>query len=291
MTPVAKPAAKASGWWPHEIAFAIFLSLTSARCFFAGNKGVLWGFVFAALAGLVFLLRSGGENRIRWRLWPYVLLMLLAYRACGFAIPCFHPRATYFLADADRWLLGHDAAHFLEPWTTPPLTDLFYVLYLFFFVYIGISLWDYGRGDLEKFRRLIAGLFTVYGLGFLGYTLLPAGGPYLEIPDHFSAPLAGGGITDVCTTAVRWGSNRVDCFPCLHFAVSFFILGFDYWYCRRRFYCMLLPCGGVWISTIYLRQHYFVYLIGGLALALFGLWLAKEKSSNGSRIEAGNVAS
>jgi hypothetical protein len=284
-----KPA-KAGGWLPHEIAFAVFFTITAARSFAAGHEGILWGCIFSGLTGLVVFLRSLGEPQIKWRLWPYVLLMLIAYRACGFAVPIFHPGATFLLANADRWFLGNDAAHFLEPWTKPPLTDLFYGLYLFFFVYIAISLWHYGRGDLKTFRRFIAGLFTVYAVGFLGYTLLPAGGPYLEIPEHFSTPLAGSEITNVCTAAVRWGSNRVDCFPCLHFAVSFFILVFDYWHCRRRFYWLALPCVGIWISTIYLRQHYFVDLLGGLILAVCALWLVKPEPATTADIEASDAA-
>lgn len=283
-----KPA-KANGWLPHEIAFAVFFTITAARSFLAGNGGIFWGFIFSGLTGLVFFLRSGGEKRIRWRLWAYVPLMLVSYRACGFVVPCFHPGATLLLADADTWLLGRDAAQYLESWTKPPLTDLFYSLYLFFFVYIGINFWHYGRGDLKTFRRLISGLFTVYGIGFLGYTLLPAGGPYLELPDHFSTPLTGSSITNVATALVRWGSNRVDCFPCLHLAVSGFILVFDYWHCRRRFIWMALPCAGIWISTIYLRQHYLVDLLGGLALAIFGLWLARPQTPSADGITANDV--
>lgn len=260
---------------PHEIAFALFFALTAARSFAAGHDGLVWGFIFSGFTALVLALRVLVARHIKWRLWPYVPLMLIAYRACGFAVPVFHPGATLLLADADRWLFGNDAARFLEPWMRPPLTDLFYALYLFFFVYIGISLWHYGRGEFEQFRRFMAGLFTVYGLGFLGYTLLPAGGPYLELPDHFTTPLTGGAITAVCTAIVHWGSNRVDCFPCLHLAVSAFLLGFDFWHCRRRFYWLALPGVGIWISTLYLRQHYFVDLLGGAWLAGFGLWQAR----------------
>lgn len=278
--------AKAGGWLPHEIAFAVFFAVTAARSFTSGHEGILWGFIFSGLTGLVVFLRSLGEQRIKWRLWPYVPLMLIVYSACGYAVPVFHPGATPLLAKADRWMLGNDAGYFLEPWTKPWLTDLFYALYLFFFVYIGMTLWHYGRGDFKLFRRFIAGLFTIYGLGFLGYTLLPAGGPYLEMPDHFSTPLTGGGITDVCTAAVHRGSNRVDCFPCLHFAVSFFVLNFDCWHCRRRCYVMALPCVGIWISTIYLRQHYFVDLLGGLALAGFGLWFARPELIGNDDIES-----
>ena len=283
-------SAKDGGWLPHEIAFGIFLGITSVRLFATKDQGFFWGLIFFGLVVFVFGLRNWAiqdpnERRQRIQLLLYLPLMLISYKACGFAVPIFHPRATFFLADADQWLLGKDTAVFLEPWVNPHLTDLFYSLYLFFFVYLGIGLWHYGRGDLPILRRFVSGLFTVYGIGFLGYTLLPAGGPYLEIPGHFLTALTGSWITNSASALVVWASNRVDCFPCLHFAITFFILVFDCWHCRRRFYWMALPCIGIWISTIYLRQHYLVDLFGGLVLSVFALWLAKPKLPGASGIE------
>ncbi len=183
--------------------------VTAVRLFLSGSHGFFWGLFFAALVAFVLGLKrwsiqGQGESRQRIRLLLYLPLMLVSYRACGFAVPLFHPGATFFLADADKWLLGKDAALFLQPWVNPHLTDLFYSLYLFFFVYLGIGLWHYGRGDLQTLRRFVSGLFTVYGVGFLGYTLLPAGGPYLEIPGHFTTALAGGWITNSAAALVVW---------------------------------------------------------------------------------------
>ena len=283
-------AAKAGGWLPHEIAFVVFWGVTALRLFASGGFAFIWGLFFAGLIACVFSLRAWSfqnhvSSRQRIRLLAFVPLMLVSYQACGIVVPIFHPGATDFLEKADQWLLGQDAGLYFEKWAVPWLTDLFFALYLFFFVYLGMSLWDYGRGPLARLRVFISGLFTVYGLGFLGYTLLPAGGPYLEFPGHFSTPLAGSWITTAASTIVAHGTNRVDCFPCLHFAVSFFILVFDCWHCRRRFWWVIFPCLGIWISTIYLRQHYGVDLLGGLILASLALWLARPRPSANRSIE------
>jgi len=265
---------------PHEIAFAIFFGITAVRLFLSKWPGFWWGLIFAGFLIFVFWLtrwsiQGPGNWRQRIRLLSYLPLMLVAYRASGIAVPLIHPGPTLLLEDADIWLLGKDAALFLKRWENPFLTDLLYSLYLFFFAYLGIGLWYYGHSSLNTLRQFVSGLFTVYGIGFLGYSLLPAGGPYLEVPNHFSTTLTGSWITNAADAVVVWGTNRVDCFPCLHFAVTFFILVFDYWHCNRRFFCLALPCVGIWISTIYLRQHYLVDLFGGLVLGLFALWLVR----------------
>jgi len=118
----------------------------------------------------------------------------------------------------------------------------------------------------------MVGLFTVHGLGFLGYTIWPAGGPYLHLP--FERPLLGSWFTEWVTPLVIGGSNGVDVFPSLHFAVSFYLLGFDWLFNRRRFWWVLGPCVALWVSTIYLRYHYFVDLVAGMGLTAVGWTVA-----------------
>jgi membrane-associated phospholipid phosphatase len=43
---------------------------------------------------------------------------------------------------------------------------------------------------------------------------------------------------------------------------------------RPRFWFCLLPCVGIWISTIYLRYHYFVDVLAGTAVAAIALYIA-----------------
>ena len=47
------------------------------------------------------------------------------------------------------------------------------------------------------------------------------------------------------------------------------------WRFLRRWFWALLPfVVGLWASTIYLRHHYFVDLVGGWIVAVAALWLA-----------------
>ena len=141
---------KDGDWLPHEISFAIFLGVTSVRLFVNKGDGLFWGLIFSLLLVFVFGLRRWAiedpqAKRQRIRLLLYFPLMLVSYKACGFAVPILHPGATFILANADQWLLGKDAALFLERWVHPHLTDLFYSLYLFFFVYLGFKFEISGR--------------------------------------------------------------------------------------------------------------------------------------------------
>jgi membrane-associated phospholipid phosphatase len=123
-------------------------------------------------------------------------------------------------------------------------------------------------------RVFYAGLFSLYGIGFFGYTLVPAVGPYIVYAARFSTPLKGYFMTDFLAACYAAGTNFTDIFPSLHVAASAFLLCFDMRWNRRRFWLCLIPCTGIWFSTVYLRYHYFVDVLTGFAAAAATLAIA-----------------
>ena len=162
---------------------------------------------------------------------------------------------------------------------SPGLTDLMMVAYLFFFYYLIAGPAHYCIRDLPRFRECFAGLFTIYGLGFIGYTFYPAIGPYAHL--HFNGALECGWFTRFVQPYVDGGSNGVDVFPSLHVALSLYLLVFDWWYFRTRFWRVVVPCVVLWFSTVYLRYHYVVDLLAGILLTLVGLGVAASYARSG----------
>lgn len=238
-------------------------------------------------AGLVALTaRCPGNAAWRTRLLFYPLAMNLYFQLMRSAVPALHPeKMDGVLRHIDQWLLPDTPSLLLQPLVTPWATELFSLCYILFFPYLTFSLIAYFVGDLARLRAFTVGLFSLYGIGFLGYALVPAGGPYLALAHEFVAPLVGGPITTWNAALVSAGSSGVDVFPSLHVAVSSFLLGFDFRHKRRRFWAYLLPCLGLWLSTLYLRYHYLIDVLAGFALATLALWLA-ERQFNRERIPA-----
>jgi len=127
----------------------------------------------------------------------------------------------------------------------------------------------------------MVGLFTLYGLAFMGYTFLPAAGPHVYLA--FKTPLHGW-LLDWTLGTVNRGSNSMDVFPSVHVAASLYLLAFDWKHWRRRFWWVLLPCLMLCFATVYLRFHYFVDLLAAVMVALAGWWMAeKYEASTGER--------
>jgi membrane-associated phospholipid phosphatase len=195
----------------------------------------------------------------------------------GGAVPALRcARYDDALLSLDLRLFGGSLNVWLERWTTPALTDLMCACYLLFFPLLYFSLGRYFFRHEERLGSFFAGLFTVYGLGFCGYLLVPAAGPYLAFPNVFTVPLEGGPIARATRALVEVGSTGVDVFPSLHCAVSAYILAFSYRFERREFWLLLVPVAGLWMSTLYLRYHYLIDVLCGFALAAVGVWISRR---------------
>jgi len=265
---------------PHEWIFGTYLLLTGLRLFVQGGAARPWAFVFlgCVLAAIgVFLWAERNPTPLRWRvrLLFYPASMGISFYAMGVAVPLLgNGKVDTLLLGWDRALLGETPAvawqKYLGPWTA----DFAMAGYLFFFYYIVAGPGVYCVKDLRKFRKCIVGLFTMYGLAFMSYTVMPAGGPWRWMT--FDAPLHGPLLLDWVLKPVNDGSNAVDVFPSVHLAASLYLLMFDWQNGRRRFWIYLLPCLVLWWSTMFLRFHYFVDLIAGAIMALAGWWIAQK---------------
>ena len=213
--------------------------------------------------------------RWRVRLLYYPAAMGLSFYALGLAVPQLgNPKVDWLLLQWDRALIGETPAVAWEGWLRPWAEDLAMAGYLFFFYYLIAGPGYYCIRDLRLFRKCMVGLFTLYGLAFMSYTVLPAGGPHRWLT--FQTPLHGPWLLDWTLKPVNAASNGVDVFPSVHVAVSCYLLLFDWRHQRRRFWWYLLPCLILWFATLYLRFHYFVDDVAGVVAALAGVWMAEQ---------------
>lgn len=231
---------------------------------------------------------SSNPTPLRWRirLAAYFCLMgLVFYSLPAVAETLQVPTADALLQSFDQLLLARPAADYFLRLQSPLLTDVMVLAYLFFFYYLLFGPGYYCFNDLRRFRLNIIGLFSIYAVGLLSYSLMPAGGPHLA--QQFAAALPAGPLSRLMLPVIDGGSNGVDAFPSIHIAVSAYLLGFDVLHFRGRFRRLLLPCVLLWASTVYLRFHYLADLAAGFILAPAGLavvWLY-QRSRLGRTIE------
>ncbi len=171
----------------------------------------------------------------------------------------------------DRKLFGVDAAVWMGRFGSPWLTRVRVFCYLsYFFAPAILAALIYWADRRQLFRDFLVSLCVTTLLGYTGYLLVPAVGPYIYQAALFPARLPGGGLDSqssfISIVDALKGSAR-DCFPSLHTAHTTVVLAFA-WRWSRAAFALYLPIAlGLYVSTIYLRMHYAVDVAAGFAVA------------------------
>ena len=171
----------------------------------------------------------------------------------------------------DRKLLGVDAAVWMGQFGSPWLTRVMVFCYLsYFFAPAILASLIYWADRRQLFRDFLVSLCVTTLLGYTGYLLVPAVGPYIYQAELFPQRLPGVGLASqsllISTIDALKGSAR-DCFPSLHTAHTTVVLAFAWRFSRVAFAVYLPIALGLYVSTIYLRMHYAVDVAAGFVVA------------------------
>lgn len=254
---------------PHEILFNLFLLITAGRLWYHTGLS-LESVTYTLLPCLLLLYAYVFRKKWKLRLIIYYIIMNLLFGSLGIISPLLNPegKKDLLLQHWDNILFGGNISLMLMPYMKYWLTEILAFCYMLFMIQLPVACIYYLFKPLKTAKGFYAGLFCLYAIGYTGYLFFPAVGPYLAMQDIFPSPVKAGPIMDFLHYMYPKGTNYTDVFPSLHCAVSCFILLFDSKYNKIRFRYYLLPCIGLWLSTVYLRYHYLIDCVAGFALAL-----------------------
>lgn len=261
----------------HEVIFGGYILFTLLRLVHSVGLGSEHTAIYAlsllvVAAGPLITKQSNSPWACRLRLLIYPILMNVLFVNMRWVSPLINEgKRDAVLWELDKIIAGGSLSIRMQSIVSPPLTELMSLFYIFFMPYLFLSMIAYLFSKPAQARVFYSGLFSLYGIGYMGYTLVPAIGPYIIYATEFSIPLTGYLLTETLKDWYPSGTNYTDIFPSLHCAVSAYILFSDAMWHRRRFYLFLIPCIGIWISTLYLRYHYFVDIIAGAVVAAIAL--------------------
>jgi hypothetical protein len=182
----------------------------------------------------------------------------------------------------DLRLFGVEPAQAFDRFVTPSTTEWFSFFYYGYFLILAAHIFPVAfAGRSEKLlTRFGFGVLWLYCVGHVVYTIVPAYGPYAHL--SFEHPLTGKVWWPLVerTVASVDGSARTDVFPSLHTAGPAFLALFSFEHRRRApFRYTWLPLSfaatQIILATMFLRWHYLVDIIAGLALAASGIFVGR----------------
>jgi membrane-associated phospholipid phosphatase len=218
--------------------------------------------------------------------WVIALREVLPFAACVLIYTNLHdtiglvnPHDVHqSLIGLDQALFGFQPSVWAERFISRGLTELMSFLYInFFWIAPSTSLVLLLQRRWRAFREVTLAVITCFYLGYLLYVLFRRRRRGWCSSTSTRRSLEGYPRLFSNLEARAFELLPVDsraAFPSLHAAVSLLAL-VSAWRHERRLFWPLLPFVlGLWLSTIYLRHHYFVDLLAGFLLAPLALWLA-----------------
>jgi membrane-associated phospholipid phosphatase len=202
--------------------------------------------------------------------FPFLVILLMYYSLWGKAALLLftHDRDAMLL----RWdyrLFGTEPTIWLQRIISPPLTAWMQFSYTFHLYVIPIvGCFIYILRPRARFREMMCGLVVISFFGILGYLIVPAIGPMYTLHSLYTVPLSQPlAVFNRQIQFIDLARVQRDCFPSLHVGISFLV----WLYARRNskaLFWILSPfIFSLWLSTVYLRFHYAVDCLAGLALA------------------------
>lgn len=236
----------------------------------------------AALAtfGAVFT-RGVVDVPVRVRVMVYRLTLTGAvlgnYLMLRDVLPLVRPdNVDAALLRMDLAIFGVEPAVWLQRFNVRPVVEYFAFFYYSYFgiciTYLLLFVFLVRRG--RQTVEFTLGTVLVYCLGQLGYLAVPACGPGTALADAFGGPIHGGFFWGCVSRAVAAGGAMKDVFPSLHTAAPVWFALFAFHLARtdRRYrplaWGTAFFSANIIFSTMFLRWHYAVDVVAGLALGV-----------------------
>jgi membrane-associated phospholipid phosphatase len=208
-----------------------------------------------------------------------VLMVPVIFDSLGDIIPWIWPSyLDDLLIKADLFLFGgRHPTVLLEQMIHPALTTVMQIAYISYYpmaVALGAVL--YARNKRAAFDEAVFGIILCFYLSYLGYLAFPAVGPRFTLAHMQTRDLAAGPLVAAIQDALNALENtKTDAFPSGHTAVALMTLYYAGKSRERVLAALLLPAvTGLILSTVYLRYHYVVDVIAGMALTALTAYLA-----------------
>jgi len=231
---------------------------------------------YAILLGLLFVLKLSWDRKAMGKAGPFfhyfspILFIIVIYESLGDLIQHLQPDVDPWLIQIDFSIFGVQPTLWMEQWIVPWLTDILSLAYLsYYFLPVVLVVVLYLKGRTADLDRSFFVLAFGYYVSFIGYILFPAVGPRYAMTHLYSVPLEGSFITDfVRDTLNALEHNKRDCMPSGHTQIVLIVLYLAHRYEKFLFYLFLPVICALILSTLYLRYHYVIDLLAGMALAI-----------------------
>ncbi|MGH7285490.1 MAG: phosphatase PAP2 family protein [Polyangiaceae bacterium] len=217
-----------------------------------------------------FFREAGGLLGSGVRAWFPLLALVYAYSIMGpiLSYPLFPDRDAALYAIDKAMFFGHDPHAWMESIIRPALSEWLAAVYISYTFLYPVTLGAiYAKRDPKPFHEVAFAASFALACGYVTYTFVPAQGPVFTLPHHVSLDFYYLGFVK----EQLMDRTRVprDCFPSLHTCMSLLFLYYAMKHVRPLAWVIAPIVISIPFACVYLRYHYVIDIVAGLAL--FGI--------------------
>ena len=225
--------------------------------------------------------------------WAPFVLVLMSYELMRDLAASLHV-PPHNLAGVERALFGGYEPTLVLQTTIAKLGDadliddagsLVYSAHFLLPVIVGAWLWSRNRAEFHRFGL---SLVVLCALAFVTYVVVPTAPPWLAQPQSVQHLMQDAVLRSGLPPALTWLYSHHDynlyaAFPSLH--AGFPVLAAAAAWRRSKAVGVLLSIWAilVWVTVVYLGEHYVAEVVGGILYAAFALSIVSLLSQNRSR--------
>jgi len=264
---------------PSDLLTFFFLTLIGCLAVYSAPVNPAWAGLLAtcALLALAVLAAAAYRTRVnpaRKGLYLSVaastFTVLFIFNGLGELIASLHTgTCDGFLISVDHAIFGVHPTVWMERLISPTLSTLLQFAYLSYYgIPLALGCTLIARGKFEDFEEVLFGILLCFYLSYLGYLLFPAIGPRFTLSQFQTSGLQVPPFIEALQNGLNGlEKNKTDAFPSGHTAVSLLTLYYAWAKGVKPLFAVLAPLvAALVVSTVYLRYHYVIDVLGGMAL-------------------------
>ena len=162
---------------------------------------------------------------------------------------------------------GHDLTIELD--NKIPFNSIFIIPYLYWYLYIIIGFIFILINSRKDYSRVFISFFIGMGVCYIVYYLYPT--------EIIRPNIENSNILNYLVNIIYSIDRPVNCFPSLHVLTTYFIMRYTkYTNSKKKFYYTQIVGILIIISTLFIKQHFIVDIIGAIILAELTILLVRK---------------
>lgn len=244
------------------------------------DKGIILSIYHIIIISFLIWLPNAPQNKVTiWlKNWNPIIIIPTNFTELHYLVhnvsPMDYDKA---LIQLDYSIFGVHPTVWMERLANPIVTEYLQIIYTtFYFLPIILAFILFHRKAYDDFDFFTFIMVFGFYLSYLGYFIVPAIGPRFTLDHLQTFPVSGLWATDaIRQTLDKLENIQRDAFPSGHTEMTVLAMIYAFKYSRKYFYVLLIIGTSLIFSTVYLRYHYVVDVIAGIALAVGVVFTSK----------------